>query len=152
MCLHARPTRVIERLHVVDGTFELFRAHFSKRPPHSVKGVDKKATLGVCQAMFSLLRDAGEKCTHLAIAFDNPIVSFRNDLFDAYKSDEGMDPVLRTQFDGVEEACRALGFVVWTMREFEADDALAAACVKYGGEVAQEIGRASCRERVLASV
>ena len=63
-----------------------------------------------------------EAVTHLAVAFDNPIRSFRNDLFPGYKSDEGVPPELRAQFDAVEEAVRALGVVVWSMREHEADD------------------------------
>jgi 5'-3' exonuclease len=120
------------RVHLVDGTFELFRAHFSQRPPHaSPQGRDLKATVGVVQSLIYLLQDASEKVTHLAVAFDNPIVSFRNELFAGYKSDEGMDPVLRGQFDDVEEAVAALGVVVWRMKEFEADDALATAAVRF---------------------
>lgn len=123
------------RVHLIDGTFELFRAHFSKRPPHAdPSGRDLKATVGVVQSLLGLLEDPREAVTHLAIAFDNPIVSFRNDLFAAYKSDFGMDPVLRGQFDDVEEAAAALGVVVWSMKEFEADDALAAAAKKYGAD------------------
>ena len=120
------------RVHLVDGTFELFRAHFSQRPPHaSPQGRDLKATVGVVQSLIYLLQDASEKVTHLAVAFDNPIVSFRNELFAGYKSDEGMDPVLRGQFDDVEEAVAALGVVVWRMKEFEADDALATAAIRF---------------------
>src|SRR5205823_1016500 len=85
----------------------------------------------------SLLADPDEAVTHLAIAFDNPIRSFRNDLFPAYKSDEGVEPALRAQFDTVEEAVRAMGVVVWSMREYEADDALATAAARFGGEVEQ---------------
>lgn len=114
------------RVHLVDGTFELYRAHFSKRPPHAGPGgKDQKATVGVVQSLLALLGDPGEAVTHLAVAFDNPIRSFRNDLFPAYKSDEGVPPELAAQFDDVEAAVRALGVVVWSMREFEADDALA---------------------------
>ena len=120
------------RVHLVDGTFELFRAHFSQRPAHaSPTGRDLKATVGVVQSLIFLLQETAEKCTHLAVAFDNPIVSFRNDLFAGYKTDEGMDPVLRGQFDDVEEAVAALGVVVWRMKEFEADDALATAAWKF---------------------
>jgi 5'-3' exonuclease len=126
------------RLHLVDGTFELFRAHFSKRPDHaSPQGKPLKATVGVADSMMTLLAEAGERVTHLAVAFDNPIRSFRNDLFPAYKSDEGMDPELRSQFDDVEEAVRALGIVVWSMNEFEADDALATATARWRDEVEQ---------------
>jgi 5'-3' exonuclease len=117
------------RVHLIDGTYELFRAHFSKRPDRPLK-----ATVGVVQSLINLLWDQSEECTHAAIAFDNPIVSFRNQLYEGYKSDEGIDPVLRAQFDPVEEACAALGFVVWSMKEFEADDALAAGAFKYAAD------------------
>jgi len=87
------------RVHLVDGTFELFRAHFSPRPGRTARGVDVKATVGLVANMLALLSDPEEAVTHLAIAFDNPIVSFRNDLFDGYKTDEGVHPTLREQFD-----------------------------------------------------
>ncbi len=75
--------------------------------------------------------------THLAVAFDNPIRSFRNDLFPAYKSDEGVPPELHAQFDPVEDAVRAMGVVVWSMREYEADDALATGARLYADAVDQ---------------
>jgi 5'-3' exonuclease len=125
------------RVHLVDGTFELFRAHFSPRPDHVVDGIDLKATAGVVGSMLALLSDSEEKATHVAIAFDNPIVSFRNDLFAGYKTDEGVPPELRAQFDLVEEAMRALGIVVWSMDRWEADDALATAAVRFAPEVEQ---------------
>lgn len=120
------------RLHLVDGTYELFRAHFSKRPerPH-------KATVGVVGSLLSLLHDPAESPTHLAVAFDNPIRSFRNDLFSGYKSDEGVPPELRAQFDAVEEAVAALGVRVWSMDEHEADDALASGARRFRDEVEQ---------------
>ena len=121
------------RVHVVDGTFELYRAHYSKRPSHQAGGRDVKATVGVCASMLALLDESAEACTHLAIAFDNPIRSFRNDLWHGYKSDEGVPPELREQFDLVEELARALGLVVWSMREWEADDALATAAARWSG-------------------
>ncbi len=120
------------RVHLVDGTFELFRAHFSKRPPHtSPQGRYLKATVGVVQSLIYLLQETSERATHVAVAFDNPIVSFRNALFDGYKTDAGMDPALRGQFDDVEEAVAALGVVMWSMKEFEADDALATAAIRF---------------------
>jgi 5'-3' exonuclease len=119
------------RVHLVDGTFELFRAHFAPRPSKIVGGVDLKATAGLVGSMLALLEDPDEAVTHLAIAFDNPIVSFRNDLFDAYKSDEGVPPSLRAQFDVAEVAAKALGIVVWSMDKYEADDALATAAVRF---------------------
>ena len=124
------------RLHLVDGTWELFRAHFSKRPPHlSPGGKDLKAAVGVVQSLMGLLDDRNEQVTHLGVAFDNPIRSFRNDLFDGYKTEEGVPPELLAQFDDVEEAVDALGVVVWRMGEFEADDALATAARRGAGDL-----------------
>src|SRR5713101_8044716 len=124
------------RLHLVDGTYELFRAHYSKRPPHRAPdGSDKKATLALASAMLALLHDGGEAVTHVAVAFDNPIRSFRNELFDGYKTDEGVPPELLAQFDSAEDAVRALGMAVWSMRDFEADDALATGAARLAREV-----------------
>lgn len=129
------------RLHLIDGTFELFRAHFAPRPSKIVGGVDVKATAGVVGSVLALLEEAAEEVTHLAVAFDNPIVSFRNDLFDGYKSDEGIPPSLRGQFDLVEEAVRAIGVTVWSMDRWEADDALATAAVRFASS--------DCQVRIL---
>lgn len=126
------------RLHVVDGTYELYRAHYSKRPGKiAPDGLDVKGTAGVVSSLLSLIADREEEVTHIAVAFDNPIESFRNQLFDGYKTGEGMEEVLVAQMDLVEEAVRAIGIVVWSMDEFEADDALATAAKKYGGDVHQ---------------
>jgi 5'-3' exonuclease len=126
------------RLHLVDGTYELFRAHYSPRPGHTApSGQDLKATVGVVSSLLYLLHDAAEDVTHLAVAFDNPIRSFRNDLYPFYKTDEGVEPDLRAQFDAVEEAVRALGVAVWSMREHEADDGLASGAFKFRDEVDQ---------------
>ena len=126
------------RLHLVDGTFELFRAHFSKRPDRlSADGRDVKATSGLAESLRALLRDPQEAVTHVAVAFDNPVRSFRNDLFAGYKTEEGVPPELLAQFDAAEEAVRALGVTVWSMREFEADDALATAAVRFRDQVEQ---------------
>jgi 5'-3' exonuclease len=126
------------RLHLVDGTYELFRAHYSPRPGHTAPGgTDRKATVGVVASLIQLLHDPAEAVTHLAVAFDNPIVSFRNRLFAGYKTDEGVPPELREQFDTVEEAVRALGVAVWSMRDHEADDALATGAARFGAEVEQ---------------
>ena len=126
------------RLHLVDGTYELFRAHFSKRPDHrDARGHDAKATVGVAGSMLALLGDPEERVTHLAIAFDNPVRSFRNELYAGYKTEEGVDPVLLDQFDAVEHAMRALGLVVWSMREWEADDALATGASRWADGVEQ---------------
>lgn len=120
------------RVHLIDGTFELFRAHYAKRPSRALK-----ATLGVVDSLKALVRDASEQVTHLAVAFDNPIRSFRNDLFAGYKTDEGMEPELLAQLDSVEAAVRELGVVVWSMHEFEADDALATAAKRFASQVEQ---------------
>jgi 5'-3' exonuclease len=126
------------RLHLVDGTYELYRAHFSPRPGHeSPTGQDLKATVGVVSSLLALLHDASEDVTHLAVAFDNPIRSFRNDLYPHYKSDEGVPPELRAQFDTVEAAVRALGVAVWSMSDYEADDGMAAGAFKFRDEVDQ---------------
>ena len=126
------------RLHLVDGTYELFRAHYSKRPPHtSPKGRDLKATVGLVSSMLWLLEDPSEEVTHIGIAFDNPIESFRNDMFDGYKTGAGIEEALRAQFDLVEVATAALGIVVWSMDEWEADDALATAAARWRDDVEQ---------------
>jgi 5'-3' exonuclease len=127
------------RVHLVDGTFELFRAHFSPRlASHRARaGGEAKATVGLVISLLGLLHDAAEGVTHVAVAFDNPIRSFRNDLWPGYKSDDGVPPELRAQFDAAEEAARALGLVVWSMRELEADDALATGARRFREAVEQ---------------
>ncbi|RKH84767.1 flap endonuclease [Corallococcus sp. AB045] len=126
------------RLHLVDGTYELYRAHFSPRPGTTAPdGRDVKATAGVMDSLLALLHDEQEAVTHVAVAFDNPIRSFRNALFAGYKGDEGVPPELRAQFDLVEEAVSALGVRVWSMKDQEADDALATGAARWAGEVEQ---------------
>jgi 5'-3' exonuclease len=123
------------RLHLVDGTYELFRAHYAPRPDHRAPGGwDAKATVGVAASMLALLHEEAEAVTHLAVVFDNPIRSFRNDLYPGYKSDEGVPPELRAQFDSVEDAMRALGVAVWSMREHEADDGLASGAARFAAQ------------------
>lgn len=126
------------RLHLIDGTFELFRAHFSKRPPRQAPdGRDVKATVGLIGSLLRLLDDPDEMPTHIAVAFDNPIESFRNELFEGYKDSSEVDPALLAQFDGAELAVAALGIQVWSMDEYEADDALATAALRFAPEVDQ---------------
>jgi 5'-3' exonuclease len=126
------------RLHLVDGTYELYRAHYAPRPDHRApSGRDAKATVGLVQSLLALLHDPEEAVTHLAVAFDNPIRSFRNDLFPPYKGDDGVPPELRAQFDAAEDAVRALGVTVWSMREYEADDGLASGARRFRDEVDQ---------------
>jgi 5'-3' exonuclease len=125
-------------LHLVDGTYELFRAHFSKRPAHRApSGWDAKATVGVVSSLLALLHEEEPAVTHIAVAFDNPIRSFRNDLFPFYKTDDGVAEELLDQFDPVENAVRALGIAVWSMDQFEADDALATGARRFRDQVEQ---------------
>lgn len=126
------------RLHLIDGTFELFRAHYSRRPSVlSPSGQDVKGTVGVVSTLLRLLDDPYDDVTHLAVAFDNPVESFRNRLYSGYKSGEGLDPAVTSQFALVEEAVEALGIVVWSMDEYEADDALATGAARWRDEVDQ---------------
>ena len=125
------------RLHLVDGTYELFRAHFSRRPPHAPDGQDLKATVGFAASMLALLHDVKEDVSHVAVAFDNPIRSVRNDWYDGYKTDEGVSAELLAQFGPVEDAARALGMVVWSMDRYEADDALATGAARWRDRVEQ---------------
>ncbi len=112
-------------VHLVDGTYELFRyflspaAAFDRSAPPELRAVR-----GVVASMLGMLE---EGATHVGVATDHVIESFRNTLWPGYKTGEGMDPVLYAQFQPLEEALDALGVVVWPMVEFEADDALAAA-------------------------
>jgi 5'-3' exonuclease len=126
------------RLHLVDGTYELFRAHFAPRPGHrDASGRDVKATVGLAASLLALLENAEESVSHIAVAFDNPVESFRNDLFDGYKSGEGIPRELADQFDDAERAVASLGVAVWSMDRFEADDALATAAARFRDEVDQ---------------
>src|ERR671914_1345952 len=112
------------RVFLVDGTYELFR-HSSGVPPHrTADGAEVAATRGV---LWSMLRLLEQGVTHLGVATDHIIESFRNDLWPAYKSSAGMDPRLLGQFGLLEVALEAMGVVVWPMVELEADDALAGA-------------------------
>ncbi|MBW3577344.1 MAG: flap endonuclease [Actinobacteria bacterium] len=122
------------RLHLVDGTYELFRAHFSPRPPRTdATGADVKATVGLIESLVALVHDDTEAVTHIAVAFDNPIRSFRNDRLGGYKDGSDVDPALVAQFDRAEDAVRALGITVWSMAHHEADDALATAAARWRG-------------------
>ena len=117
------------RIHLVDGTYELFRSHFGAPPRRDVEGREVGATVGLLRSLWLLLSTPG--VTHVACAFDHVIESFRNDLYAGYKTGAGVDPVLLAQFERAERAVRALGVAVWPMVEFEADDALAAAAARF---------------------
>jgi 5'-3' exonuclease len=126
------------RLHLLDGTYELFRSHYGRRDTViAPDGHDVRATLGILESTLSLLREPG--VTHLAASFDTVIESFRNEMFPLYKSSAGMEEELLRQFPFAEDALEAIGVVVWRNIEFEADDALAAAAIKWVDEVEQVV-------------
>jgi hypothetical protein len=115
------------RVHLVDGTYELFRQYLAPRPGHlDDGGIEVGATRAVVSSMLTMLE---EGATHLGVACDHVIESFRNDLWETYKDGSGIDPLLKGQFPLLEDALAALGVTVWPMVEFEADDALGAAAV-----------------------
>ena len=110
-------------VHLVDGTYELYRQHFGQASKHKQPS-PCAGTIGVLTSTIQLLQDGA---THIGVATDHVIESFRNDLYSGYKTSEGMEPVLLEQIPILEDALRALGVTVWAMEEFEADDALASA-------------------------
>ncbi len=120
------------KIHLVDGTYELFRNHFGAPPKKAPAGQEVGATLGLLRGLLALL--ARPEVTHVACAFDHVIESFRNELYPGYKTGAGVNPDLLTQFPLAEEAVAALGIVVWPMVEFEADDALASATARFQNE------------------
>ena len=117
------------KVHLVDGTYELFRAYYGAPSASSPEGMEVGAARGLLRTLWSLLRQ--RDVTHVACAFDTVIESFRNELYVGYKTGEGIDPELLNQFHFAERAARALGIVVWSMIEFEADDALATGAAKW---------------------
>ncbi len=117
------------KIHLVDGTYELFRSFYGPPPKKAPDGREVGATVGLLRTLLFLINDSG--ATHIGCAFDHVIESFRNDLFEGYKTGAGIDPDLFSQFELAEEAVAALGIVVWPMIEFEADDAIAAAAVRF---------------------
>ena len=117
------------KVHLVDGTYELFRAHFGAPPATAPDGTEVGATLGLMRSLLALLAEPG--VTHVACAFDHVIESFRNGLYPGYKTSDGVPPELLAQFPLAERMTAALGVVVWPMVEFEADDALAAAAARF---------------------
>ena len=117
------------KLYLVDGTYELFRAHYGAPPRHAPDGRPIGAVAGLLQSLAMLLRE--EKPDFIACAFDHVIESFRNDLFEGYKTGEGAPEDLLAQFDLAERAAEALGIAVWPMTEFEADDAIASAVARW---------------------
>jgi 5'-3' exonuclease len=109
-------------VHIVDGTYELFRQFFARPSHRNAEGVEVGGARAVVRGMVAMLE---EGVTHLAVATDHVIESFRNDLFPGYKTGAGVDPVLTAQFWPLERALRAAGIATFAMVEYEADDAMA---------------------------
>ena len=120
-------------LHLLDATYELFRAYFGFPHRTAPDGTEVGAVYGIIETTLRLLREEG--VTHVAAATDAVIESFRNDLFDGYKTGERVEPELMRQFRIAEEALECLGVTVWAMRDYEADDALATAALRWADEV-----------------
>jgi 5'-3' exonuclease len=124
------------RVHLIDGTYELFRSYFGAPAARAPDGREVGATRGILRSLASLVRNDG--ATHVGVAFDHVIESFRNGLYAGYKTGEGLEPALYGQFELAERAAAALGFTVWSMVEFEADDALATAAARFATDPAVE--------------
>jgi 5'-3' exonuclease len=120
------------KLHLVDATFELFRAYYSRPPRRAPDGRPVNAVQGLVDSMLSLLREPD--VTHIGAATDYVIESWRNDLYPGYKSSAGIDPDLLAQFRDAERALEALGIPVWAMVEDEADDAIATAVERFAAD------------------
>lgn len=119
-------------VHLVDGTYELFRAWFGAPQATAPDGREVGATRGFLRSMTALLHEPG--VTHIGCAFDRTVESFRNQLFDGYKTGEGLEPDLFAQFPLAERVSASLGIATWPMVEFEADDALATAAARFVDE------------------
>lgn len=117
------------KLHLLDGTYELFRNYYGAPPKRLADGRPVGAALGLLRSLVMLL--AQPDVSHVAYAFDHVIESFRNDLYAGYKTGEGIDPDLWSQFQLAEDLVAAAGVTVWPMVEFEADDALASAAQRW---------------------
>ena len=117
------------KIYLVDGTYELFRAYYAIPSIKAPDGRQVGAVRGLIQTLLSLLRQ--NDVTHVACAFDHVVESFRNDLFSGYKTGAGVPEDLLSQFEIAELAASALGMVVWPMVEFEADDAIATAAMRW---------------------
>lgn len=124
------------KIHLVDGTYELFRNYYGAPPKKAGDGREVGAALGLLRSLVALLNQPG--VSHVAYAFDHVIESFRNELYAGYKTGEGIDPDLWNQFQLAEDVVAAAGVTVWSMVEFEADDALAAGAARWKDEKSVE--------------
>ena len=113
------------KVHLVDGTYELFRSYFALPPIQAPDGRPVGAVRGIVQSLLYLLRE--DQVTHVGCAFDHVVKSFRNDMFDGYKTGDGTPEDLLAQFELAERAVESLGILTWPMIEYEADDAIATA-------------------------
>jgi len=119
------------KVHLVDGTYELFRHFFAVPSQKDAAGVEVGAVRGVVGSVLGMIEGGA---THIGVATDHVIESFRNELYAGYKTGDGVAPELLAQFPLLEDALRALGVVVWAMVEYEADDALASAATVAAGD------------------
>ena len=122
-------------VHVIDGTYELFRHFYGLKRAGSAKAARFGAVAGVLNTVLQMIADGA---THIGVATDHVIESFRNQLWDGYKTGEGVEPALLAQFQPLEDALRAMGVVVWAMVDLEADDALASAAEIASGDARVE--------------
>lgn len=120
------------KVHLIDGTYELFRAYFAWPSATGAGGKEVGGARGILRALRRLVSEPD--VTHVACAFDHCIESFRNQLLPSYKTGEGLDPLLVGQFELAERVCDAFGIVTWPMIEFEADDALATAAQRFAAD------------------
>ncbi len=125
------------KLHLLDGTYELFRSYFGAPPRKAPNGGEIGAVHGVMASTLRLLQEEG--VTHLGVAFDSEIRSFRNDLYGGYKSEARVPAELLAQFPIVEKGMETIGVPVWRMEEYEADDALATAAARFADDVEQVV-------------
>jgi 5'-3' exonuclease len=130
-----KSTHISMKVHLIDGTYELFRHYYAVPSSKNEGGQEIGAVRGVLISVFSMI-EAG--ATHLGVATDHVVESFRNDLYPGYKTSEGVPAELLSQFPILEEALESMGVVVWPMTYFEADDALASAAAKAAADQAVE--------------
>ena len=123
----------MKQLHLIDGTYELFRAFYGAPSRAAPDGREVGGVYSLTMSTLGMLAESG--ATHVAAAFDTVIESFRNELYAGYKTGEGMDPEILAQFEPAEEAMRMIGVTVWQMYDYETDDALATAAERWVDEV-----------------